>query len=243
MRTEVLPSARAVAERACQRILAVAADAIEQRGGFTLVLAGGTTPAACYALLAEAEANWGHWHLYFGDERCLEPGDPQRNSTMVAACLTDRVPIPPHQVHPIPAERGASAAASAYQSTIRPVLPFDLVVLGMGEDGHTASLFPGHRHPPGALVVPVHGAPKPPPERVSLGGAALGSCRELLVLVTGAGKCRALRQWRAGEDLPIARIDRADNALLLCDREASPPTPGHSEHLPSAHRRRDTGDP
>ncbi len=222
MRTEVLPSADAVARRACQRILSAARAAIARRGAFTVVLAGGTTPESCYALLAEAAADWARWHIYFGDERCLAPGDPRRNSTMAAARLTGRVPIPPRQVHPIPAERGASAAASDYERTIRAVLPFDLVLLGMGEDGHTASLFPGHRHPPGALVVPVHGAPKPPPERVSLGPAALGSCRELLVLVTGAGKRPALRQWRDGEDLPIAGIDRADNALLLCDREASP---------------------
>jgi 6-phosphogluconolactonase len=222
LQTETLPTADAVARRACQRILAAATEAIDRRGAFTLAVAGGTTPETCYKLLAEASADWAHWHIYFGDERCLPPGDPARNSTMVAARLTDRVPIPPRQVHPIPAERGAAVAADAYTATIRTALPFDLVLLGMGEDGHTASLFPGHRHPPDALVVPVHGAPKPPPERVSLGTAALVSCRQLLVLVTGAGKRAALRQWRDGEDLPIACTGGAGNAFLLCDRAASP---------------------
>jgi 6-phosphogluconolactonase len=222
LKTEVLPSADDVAERAGEFILAAADDAIRQRGAFRLVLAGGTTPAACYARLSAAQADWHCWHIYFGDERCLPPGDPQRNSAMAAARLTDRVAIPPHQVHPIPAERGAQAAATAYEETIRDVLPFDLVLLGMGEDGHTASLFPGHRHPPGPLVVPVHGAPKPPTERVSLSARALASSRAILVLVTGPGKRAALRRWRAGNDLPVARVVTGNDTLLLVDQAASP---------------------
>ena len=220
MKTELLHSATAVAERASKLILAAAKEAIDRRGAFTLVLAGGSTPAACYQLLAASEADWHRWHIYFGDERCLDPKDPERNSAMAAMSLTSKVPIPARQVHPIPAERGPEAAAHDYESTIRPALPFDLVLLGMGEDGHTASLFPGHRHPANALVLPVHGAPKPPPERVSLGPAALTSCRQLLILVTGAGKRPAVQQWRAGEDLPISQVASDGRTILLIDEEA-----------------------
>lgn len=222
METQVLPSAAAVADRAAKLILAAAGAAIDRRGAFSLVLAGGTTPAACYDRLAVADADWDRWHIYFGDERCLAPGDPERNSAMAAARLTDRVPIPARQVHPIPAERGPEAAARDYQATIKPALPFDMVLLGMGEDGHTASLFPGQRHSPGSLVVAVRGAPKPPPERVSLSAAALGSCSAMLILVTGEGKRPALRAWRSGADLPVAPIADRDDALLLVDTAADP---------------------
>ena len=222
MDTEVLPGPRDVAERACELILAAARSAIQQRGAFTLVLAGGSTPADCYTLLAAAGADWSHWHIYFGDERCLQPTDPERNSAMAAARLTGQVPIPAHQVHPIPAERGPEAAAHDYGHTIRDSLPFDMVLLGMGEDGHTASLFPGHKHPDDALVVPVHGAPKPPPERVSLGLRALVDCRQLLLMVTGAGKRPAMQGWQAGDDLPVARVAVAANSTLLLDVAAKP---------------------
>jgi 6-phosphogluconolactonase len=222
METEVLPTAHDVAARASEIILAAARSAIEQRGAFSLVLAGGSTPADCYTLLAAAQADWLRWHIYFGDERCLDPIDPERNSVMATTRLTAQVPIPAHQVHPIPAERGPEAAAQAYRDTISQRLPFDLVLLGMGEDGHTASLFPGHEHPRDALVVPVHGAPKPPPERVSLGQRALTDCRQLLLIVTGAGKRGAMQRWQSGDDLPVARVAEAAPTTLLLDAAARP---------------------
>ena len=222
METEVLPTAQDVAARASEIILAAARSAIEQRGVFSLVLAGGSTPADCYTLLAAAQADWPRWHIYFGDERCLDPTDPERNSVMAATRLTAQVLIPAHQVHPIPAERGPEAAAQAYRDTISQKLPFDLVLLGMGEDGHTASLFPGHDHPRDALVVQVYGAPKPPAARVSLGQQALVDCHQLLLMVTGAGKRSAMQRWQAGDDLPVARVAGAANTTLLLDADARP---------------------
>lgn len=222
MKTEVLPSASAVAARASELILAAAGAAIAQRGAFSIALAGGTTPAACYRRLAGSASDWAHWHVYFGDERCLPPEDPQRNSAMAAAELTDRVAIPAHQVHPIPAERGPEMAARDYAAVIRAALPFDLVLLGMGDDGHTASLFPGLHYPGDLLVLPVRGAPKPPAERVSLGAGALTNCRQLLVLVTGAAKRPAMQQWSSGSELPIAKVTGGDNVVLLLDEEAAP---------------------
>ncbi len=213
-------SADAVAAAAGTRILQQAADAIAARGAFHIVLAGGSTPGRCYRRLARADSDWSNWHVWFGDERCLPPDHPQRNSRMAAQQLLERVPIPHAQIHPIPAERGPEAAASAYRTLIEPVLPFDTVVLGMGEDGHTASLFPGQKHPPDALVVAVHDAPKPPPDRVSLNLPALNRCRRLLFLITGAGKHPAVTAWLAGEPLPAARIRPDGGGEVLLDRAA-----------------------
>jgi 6-phosphogluconolactonase len=218
----VLEDSESVAQRARDEILAIAASAISTRGRFSIVLAGGTTPERAYALLANSESDWAHWHVYLGDERCLPVGDHERNSIMASRTLTAIVPIPAAQVHPIPAEYGAEEAALLYENELAPVLPFDLVLLGMGEDGHTASLFPGQVHDPKRLVLPVHNAPKPPPDRVSLSPRALAACRELLFLVTGAGKKEAVRRWRSGEALPIAGIRSAGRGRILIDRAALP---------------------
>lgn len=218
---QCLPSADAVAGEVARRVLSAAEEAIFARGRFALVLAGGRTPLAAYTLLVGREADWDHWHIFLGDERCLGPEDPGRNSVAAARSFLDQVPIPRQNIHWIPAELGAQAAAAAYASVLAPVLPFDLVLLGMGEDGHTASLFPGHPIPRGALVIPVQGAPKPPPERVSLSPEALGACREMLILVTGADKREALAAWCGGADLPVASIASRGRARVLIDAAAA----------------------
>lgn len=204
--TQVLVDAEAVAIRACEWIAAAAAVAIRERGVFRLVLAGGGTPQRAYDLLADTLQDWDRWEIFWGDERCLPVEHVERNS---------RMSLPTARRFPIPAELGAEAAAVAYAQTIREKLPFDVVMLGMGEDGHTASLFPGFVDDPTALTVAVFDAPKPPPERVSLSVAALQACRQQLVLVTGAGKIEALAQWRSGARLPIALAVREDACLLV----------------------------
>ncbi|MES9957747.1 MAG: 6-phosphogluconolactonase [Sedimenticola sp.] len=221
MKWTLLEDADAVARTARDRILEAARTAILERGLFRLVLAGGTTPTHTYRLLAESDADWRKWHIYFGDERCLPADHPERNSLAAEQVLTSRVPIPPTQIHPIPAELGPEPGAAAYQATVREALPFDLVLLGMGEDGHTASLFPGHTHPFDPLVVPVHEAPKPPSERISLGRKALSDCRSLLFLVTGSGKREAVKRWRGGEkQLPVAGIPCPEQCEVLIDAPA-----------------------
>ncbi|UOG90791.1 MAG: 6-phosphogluconolactonase [Candidatus Thiothrix sulfatifontis] len=204
--TEVLVDAEAVAQRACEWIAAAAAVAIRERGVFRLVLAGGGTPQRAYVLLADTLQDWDRWEIFWGDERCLPVEHVERNS---------RMSLPTARRFPIPAELGAAAAAVAYAQTISEKLPFDVVMLGMGEDGHTASLFPGFVDDPAALTQTVFDAPKPPPERVSLSVAALQACRQQLVLVTGAGKVEALAQWRSGARLPIALAVREDACLLV----------------------------
>ncbi len=212
--------AAAVAAAAAEIIGEMARHAIRKRGLFTLVLAGGNTPLAAYRLLRRQEQEWAQWEFFFGDERCLPPFHPERNSFAIREALLDHLPLEPHQLHEIPAELGPEAGAERYEPLVRNCRPFDLVLLGLGEDGHTASLFPGHEHPPQRLVVPVRDAPKPPPERVSLNYRALASCRGLLFLVTGESKRRALADWRRGREIPASRIPVPFPPEVLVDEAA-----------------------
>lgn len=217
---QYFPDADAVAAAATALILSAADAAIAARGEFRLVLAGGTTPDRVYRQLATSSADWAHWEIFFGDERCLPATDPERNSTMAAKAWLEQTGIPPGNIHPIPAELGARVAAQRYALLVAAARPFDMVLLGMGEDGHTASLFPGHAHPAGEQVHAVSDAPKPPSERVSLSREALSDSRDVLILITGAGKRAVVQRWRAGEDLPIARITARDHLRILIDRAA-----------------------
>lgn len=203
------PGADAVRDRALEWIRRAAAEAIASRGAFHVVLAGGTTPRAVYRALCAEAAQWDKWHVWFGDERCLPPADPERNSRMARDAWLDQVAIPVAQIHDIPAEAGPEAGACAYADALEGVAAFDLVLLGLGEDGHTASLFPGHEWgeaQDSPAVLPVHGAPKPPADRISLSAQRLSRARQLLFLVTGNGKQDALARWRRGEAIPAAAI-------------------------------------
>jgi 6-phosphogluconolactonase len=222
MEWRVLADAQAVALAAARLIAEAAAEAIARGGRFRLVLAGGRTPEAAYRLLARQACDWERWEIYFGDERCLPADYAERNSQMAEGAILSQVPLNKRKVHPIPAELGAEVAAEHYARIVAAAVPFDLVLLGVGEDGHTASLFPGQPLDPQALTVAVHEAPKPPPDRVSLGLGALQSSRHLLVLATGAGKREALRGWRTGAALPIARVCRDQDVTLLLDEAANP---------------------
>lgn len=206
IRWHVHPDAAALAGPVCTRILAVARQAIAERGVFHIVLAGGNTPATVYRSLARHQEDWRNWQVYFGDERCLPVDDPERNSVMARDAWLGQVDIPESNVHVIPAERGAAKAAQAYASVIAAARPFDVVLLGMGEDGHTASLFPGQPHDGCEPVHAVHHAPKPPADRVSLGECVLNDAQVVLVLITGGAKHAAVARWKAGADLPVAHL-------------------------------------
>jgi len=209
-----------VATAACRLILSEAKKAISDRGAFKLVLAGGTTPEKVYQLLAQSQADWDQWHIFFGDERCLPAEHQDRNSIMARRALLDKVTIPAGQIHVMPTELGPEPAAEAYRKTVAGAGSFDLVLLGMGEDGHTASLFPGHEHAIDETVHAVYDSPKPPPERISLSAKTLSQSRRVLFLVTGAGKHDAVRQWKQGADLPVARIQCAQGVDVYIDAAA-----------------------
>ena len=223
VRWHVHVDAEGVVAAARDHILAAARNAIAKRNAFRIALSGGETPRRLYERLASADAEWPAWHIYFGDERCLPAGDAQRNSVMAERAWLAASAIPASQIHPIPADLGAEAAAAAYSRELEQVGDFDLVLLGLGEDGHTASLFPGREWgtklgTPAAI--PVHDAPKPLPDRVSLSAWRLSLARSVLVLVAGEGKREAVKRWRAGEDLPVAAIVPAAAIDVFADRVA-----------------------
>lgn len=210
-------------QRALTHVHAAEHEALGRAGAFHIVLAGGGTPLALYRALAQEDHDWRHWQVWFGDERCLPPDHPERNSVMVRQAWLDRVGIPAANVHVIPAELGAEAAAERYTQALAGVGDFDLVLLGLGEDGHTASLFPGHdwgEAADAADALPVFAAPKPPPERVSLSARRLARARRVLFLTQGAGKREAVAAWRRGERIPAAAIQPPGGVDVLLDREA-----------------------
>lgn len=208
----------ALQRAAVNRIVDAASHAIVRRGKFLIVLAGGNTPRSVYRSTRQADTDWSRWHVYFGDERCLPIGDAGRNSKMACDAWLDYVAIPRNQVNAIPAERGADPAASLYLNTLRDVGDFDLVLLGLGEDGHTASLFPDHDWGDAADapdVLAVLDAPKPPKHRVSLSAARLSRARAVLFLVAGESKLEAVRQWRMGANIPARAIRPASGVDVL----------------------------
>ena len=202
-----------------EEVAVAAAEAIAQslqEGSRTLVLAGGTTPARCYELLANMEIDWGRITVLFGDERCVPPDHPDSNYRMARQTLLDKVA--PATVHRMPAELGPDEGAAEYESTIKMLVPLDVVVLGIGEDGHTASRFPGHPVLEAkGLVAGVRNSPKPPPERVTLTLPAIQDARQVIILATGAGKAKAVAMAKR-EQVPSGMIA---GARWLIDRAAA----------------------
>jgi len=189
-----------------KRILDAANEAIAARGRFSIVLAGGSTPKSVFAMLKDADADWSKWHIFYNDDRCLPVDHIERNSLMAATTWLNHVAIPKSQIHDIPTELGPVEGAKAYAKTIADFGTFDVVLLGLGEDGHTASLFPGHAVDNSADVVPVFDSPKPPAERVTMSQNRLNDTREVIFLVTGAGKQDAVNNWWKGEPIPATLI-------------------------------------
>lgn len=209
--------------RALEFVHAAEAEALAARGVFHIVLAGGGTPETVYRALAGQAHDWSRWQVWYGDERCRPPEHPERNSHLAEKAWLNRVALPRTNLCPMPAELGARAGAEAYARRLDGVGPFDLVLLGLGEDGHTASLFPDHDWGEGAAaadVLAVFDAPKPPPERVTLSARRLSEAYRVLFLVTGAGKRDAVAAWRAGRRIPASVIRPAAGVDVLIDQSA-----------------------
>jgi 6-phosphogluconolactonase len=227
----VAPDLEALARAAAKHVRAAAAKAIARRGRFRLALAGGDTPRALYRTLAGEQegVDWRRTDLFFGDERAVAPDDSQSNYRMARETLLDPASVPPANVRRLRGEEpDLDATARAYEETLKAgaVAPWlDLALLGMGGDGHTASLFPGH--PALAewrrLCVSVLG-PKPP--RLTLTRSVFLDADDVIFLVSGSGKAEALRDVVAGPDrlqeLPAQAIARRELPVTIyCDRDAA----------------------
>ena len=235
--TRVLPDPAAVAREAAERLIAACGEASEE-DRIAICLSGGSTPTVLYGLLAgpeyAARVPWERVHWFFGDDRVVPWDDARSNVRMVREAFGHGSRIPPTHLHLIPSDEGAEAGARAYARTLLdfygadaldPARPlFDLVLLGLGEDGHTASLFPGKpavdeaEHL--AAAVPEAGL-KPFVPRITLTLPALASSRHLLFLVTGAGKREPLARLAAGEDLPAGRVTSLGRVSWLLDAAAA----------------------
>lgn len=221
----VFPDADELVTALAGALCAEAAAAIAARGAFNLVLAGGSTPRALYRALAESRVGDAHWHVWYGDERCLPADHPERNSVMAESAWLSASRIPSENRRPIPAEKGSQEAAALYANWLAGVDEFDVVLLGMGEDGHTASLFPGHDWgaAPGSIdVLAVQGAPKPPPERVSVSAARLSRSQRVWFVITGSGKRHALRRWAWQESMPVTAVQGRQQTVAWIDALAWP---------------------
>jgi 6-phosphogluconolactonase len=219
--------AAALAERAAALLGALIDDALAARGAAHVALAGGTTPAGAYRLLRPSR--WDGVELWFGDERCVGPDDPESNYHMAEQTLLAHAGGA--LVHRIEGERGAEDAAAAYEALVRErvaaasdrIPSLDVLILGIGEDGHVASLFPdsptlGVRD---RVAIPVHGAPKPPPDRVSLTLPVLRAAARSVLLASGAGKATAVARMLGAADaaVPASLLDR-ERLVVVADAAA-----------------------
>jgi 6-phosphogluconolactonase len=244
--------AKAVAARLVTRLV----DAVAARGTASLVLTGGGIGTAVLAELAAAPArdavDWRHVDIWWGDERFLPAGHEERNETGARVALLDHVEVDPARVHPMPGPDGPDggdpeAAAARYAAWLRaatrpedhgPVPSFDILLLGIGPEGHIASLFPGmpalYDERP---VVAVRGAPKPPPTRLSLTLPAINSAREVWILAAGTEKAGAvaLALSDAGPvQVPAAAARGRQRTLFLLDQDAAAQIPAEIGR-PAAH--------
>lgn len=225
IRWHVYPNPDRLVDAVVDNIAGESAAAISAAGRFLIVLAGGATPRPIYAALVELDTNWGRWHIYFSDERCLPVGHRQRNDAMARKVWLDHVSIPAAQIHAIPAELNPDAVVKIYARTLAEVGMFDLAILGLGEDGHTASLFPGHplgAEPGAPDILAVKGAPKPPASRISLSAARLARSHAVCLIVTGKAKREILTRLQNGQDLPIRSVIPKTGIDLFLDRSAAP---------------------
>ncbi len=236
---EVYDTPAALAEAAARHLAEAAREAVAARGVFSVALSGGSTPRAMFSLLAQAplraEIDWERLHIFWSDERYVSPDDPESSYRMARETLLQHVHIPAANVYLVPTVGSTpEAAAAAYASTIAATLPgepprFDMILLGMGPDGHTASLFPGApavAQPPEELVVPVYNSPKPPPTRVTFTYRLINAAAQVLFLVAGADKATTLRDVLHGPHdplrLPAQGVRPTDGALVwLADRAAA----------------------
>jgi 6-phosphogluconolactonase len=229
----ILPDGAAIAQRAAEEFVQAAASAVRERGSFNVTLAGGSTPKALYSLLVSdptlrSQVPWDKLHLFFGDERHVPPDHPDSNFRMATEAMISKSPLKPEQVTRIKGEYpDAEQAALEYEKTLRDYFKlkagdyprFDLLFAGMGNEGHTLSLFPGTKalHADGRIVVR-NWIGKLYTERITLTAPAASNAAEIIFMVTGADKALALKAVLEGpyepDQLPAQLLQPKNGKLL-----------------------------
>ena len=231
----VHPGKQALSDALAARLVTAVLDAQSRRGVAHLSLTGGSLGsdlwASVAALPARSAVDWSRVELWWGDERYLPAGDPDRNDVQNDDAGLAELPLDPANVHRVPgpdASESAEASATAYGESMRAsgAGAFDVMILGVGPDGHVASLFPGHpaQQTTDAIAVAVHNSPKPPPDRVSLTFEALRRSREVWFIVAGTDKAEAVARavGGAGPDVSsAAQVTGEERTLWLLDAEAA----------------------
>jgi 6-phosphogluconolactonase len=228
----VSETADRVAERAAELFAQSAAEAIRERGRFVVALAGGSTPEKAYRVLAATPGvEWDKVLVFVGDERMVPVDDPRSNLGMARRALLDHVPIPPANIYAVPTGgNSAEQASRRYQQVIADVLGgslprFDLIFLGLGDDGHTASLFPGKpalEEQTAWVVASPPGELPPPVDRVTLTFPVLNAARRVAFLIMGSKKATILNEVLKGRDYPATRVRPTDGELIwLVDAAAA----------------------
>lgn len=223
-----------LARAAANRFLDAADRALTVRGRFSVAVSGGTGPKKLFGLLAQPPysraVDWSAVHVFFADERYVPHAHPDSNVRLARETWLDHVPVPAANIQAMPTtDPSPETSAREYARTLAAFFGgeprFDLMLLGMGPDGHTASLFPGRSDYPG-WVAAVHDSPKPPPVRLTLTLELINQSREILFLVAGADKAATvkavLEPGEGGEPLPAARVEAVAGATVwLLDRAAA----------------------
>jgi 6-phosphogluconolactonase len=239
-RLTTCPDADAVAQRTAAYVARQLRRAREERGVAHMALSGGTTPGRTYELLAASPEELGEVEMWFADERCVAPEDPESNYRLAADTLFAPAGVPPERVHRMEGELGPQEGARRYAEELTrsvaavgqgasttPVL--DLIMLGIGPDGHVASLFPGAATLDAgedALCLGLRDSPKPPPERITLSLAVLRAARECVLLATGSGKADAVNAMLAEPSRHVpASLLRRERLTVIVDDAAAPDGP------------------
>jgi 6-phosphogluconolactonase len=226
--------AESVATRAAADIARHLQRVRAERGSAHIALSGGGTPRRTYELLAAEEMDWAGIEVWFADERCVQPDDDQSNYRLASETLLRAAGIPAEQIHRMQGELGPEEGARRYAMALsehapggaQPVPVLDLLVLGIGPDGHVASLFPGAPTLDAgeeAVCLGVHDSPKPPPERITLSLAVLRAAGRSLLIATGAGKADAINAMLAEPTRHVpASLLRRERLSVIVDDAASP---------------------
>ena len=214
----VFDSKRSLSKSLAEDILKIAQQSIDNKGCFSIVLAGGQSPIELYKILQESSSDWNKWNVYIGDDRYLPKNDKERNDYIIEKVWLNSSVIPKDNIFFIESESelGMMDARKKYENILEGIEKFDVVLLSVGEDGHTASLFPSHEYVEGVNVVLEYNSPKMPKERISMSYSRLNQSKNVFKIIIGKSKQEAASLWLQGEKLPISRINGDNEKVYIC---------------------------